>query len=185
MNVGVPRMRLEDLFQGGKVFGVFAQVEILQPLHRLDGDESLAARLAAGVGECQPAQDRLLRRPLLEIEGAEVAGQLGCRPRGIADNAGEILRRLAGTRTPDDVPIGRGGSGLAADFLEPGAQVSVPLLIGADAQRFKVPAVRTIVLPGQLGPKRGRLGRLVVPQGDGRVAADLRPGRGAPVLRRG
>ena len=115
--------------------------------------------------------------PCWKVEGPQIARQLVGRHVGIEDDLGEQLRRLLGARTPDDVAAGcRRERPLPDAFCRHASKTGVPLLVGADAERFEIPAVLAVVRSASSPTAPFDPAILAVPQGDGRLAPHA-PGR--------
>ena len=63
----------------------------------------------------------------------------------IANDLHEQAWRFPGPRAPDNIASGRGVA-LVAGLRQPSVKKLVPLMIGAYAKRFEVPAITAIVL---------------------------------------
>src|SRR5687767_13546679 len=120
----------------------------------------------------QALEGSFLFGPGKEVESPDVAGLVGFLGGGVLEDFGKQRRRCFRPAAPDDVPAGWRAQSAVAGLLQVLGEVSVPLLVGGDAERFQVPAVLAVVLGGKLGPESWRLRRLVVPQGDGKLSTD-------------
>src|SRR2546430_646515 len=79
------------------------------------------------------------------------------------NDAGQQFCRSICSRAPDDVPAGW-AIPFVADFLEPGMQECVPLLVSPDAKRFQIPAVLAVMAGRQFCPKPSRFACSVMAQ---------------------